>query len=293
MSRRHFLMLSVVALLTMGEDASRGGRADDQAESSQQKQIKIAVAAASDLRFVMTDLRKDFQRKNPDIAVEPTFGSSGTLFAQISNKGPFDIFLSADIQYPQKLAEQKLTVPDSLFRYAIGHLVIWVRKESALDVEKLGVKALTDPSIKKIAIANPKLAPYGRAAEAALKKLDVYDSIMDKLVLGENITQTAQFAESGAADIAVIALSLASAPAMADKGKYWKVPEEAHPVLEQGGVILKHSSQPVAARKFCDYLQSKEAQAIFKKYGFALPAVNSPAEPTTKPSTATPKAEKK
>jgi molybdate transport system substrate-binding protein len=232
---------------------------------------QIVLAAASDLRFVMTDLLQEFHKKFPEIEVKSTFGSSGTLFAQISNQGPFDVFLSADLQYPVKLAEQGLTTPDSLFRYAIGHIVLWVRKDSPLDVEAEGIKVLADPRVKKVAIANPKLAPYGRAAEAALKKLEVYDAIQDKLVLGENIAQTAQFAESGAADVAVIALSLAVAPAYADKGKYWMIPEDAYPQLEQGGVVLKNSKQQAAAKTFCEFLQSPEARVIFKKYGFVLP----------------------
>ncbi len=232
---------------------------------------RIVVAAASDLRFVMTDLQREFHKKYPEIAVEPTFGSSGTLFAQISNQGPFDVFLSADIQYPQQLAGQGLTTPDSLFRYAVGHIVLWVRKDSPLDVELLGTKILIDPRVKKVAIANPKFAPYGRATEAALKKLEVYDSIQEKLVHGENITQTAQFGESGAADVAVIALSLAVAPNMIGKGKYWMIPEDAYPQLEQGGVVLKNSRQQVAANRFCEFLQSPAAKLIFQRYGFVMP----------------------
>lgn len=235
---------------------------------------RMVIAAASDLRYVMTELQAEFRQRSPDLDVETTFGSSGTLFAQISNQAPFDLFLSADIQYPQKLAEQQLTVPDSLFQYAIGHIVLWVRKDSPLDVEQLGVKVFADPSVKKVAIANPKLAPYGKAAEAALKNLGVYDSLQDKLVLGENISQTAQFGETGAADVAVIALSLAVAPAMRDKGKYWMIPEDAYPRLEQGGVILKNSQQIPAAKAFCEFLQSPEAKVIFQKYGFVSPATN-------------------
>lgn len=232
---------------------------------------QIAVAMASDLRFVMPDLEQEFHQQYPETVIVSTFGSSGNLYAQISNHAPFDVFLSADIQYPQKLAEQRLTQPDSLFRYAIGHLVLWVRKDSPLDVEKLGIAVLADASVKKVAIANPKLAPYGRAAEAALKTLKVHDAIQDKLVLGENISQTAQFAETGAADVAVIALSIAAAPSFVGKGKYWSFPSGVHPRLEQGGVILKSTKHAVAAQEFCVFLQSKAAQSIFAKYGFGLP----------------------
>lgn len=232
---------------------------------------KIAVACASDLRFVMPELEQEFHQQHPGIVIAATFGSSGNLFAQISNSAPFDVFLSADIQYPQKLADQGLTVPDSLFRYAVGHIVVWVRKDSPLDVEKMGVEVLKDPSVKKVAIANPKLAPYGRAAEAALKSLNVYDAIHDKLVLGENISQTAQFAETGAADVAVLAMSIAVAPNFVDNGRYWKIPLDAYPRLEQGGVILKATQQAAASRDFCEFLKSKAAQTIFTKHGFVLP----------------------
>ncbi|MES2793536.1 MAG: molybdate ABC transporter substrate-binding protein [Planctomycetota bacterium] len=235
------------------------------------KTRQVAVAMASDLRFVAPELQREFERESPDIKIEPTFGSSGKLFAQISNHGPFDVFLSADIQYPQKLTEQGLTKKDSLFRYAIGHIVLWVRNDSPLPIMEQGADILKDPRLKKVAIANPKLAPYGRAAEAALKKLGLYDGIESKLVLGENIAQTAQFAESGAADAAVIGLSFAMAPEFAGKGKYWEFPADAYPQMDQGGVILEQTKEPEAAKKFCDFLKAPRAQEILKKYGFVIP----------------------
>src|SRR5262249_39922487 len=151
---------------------------------------------------------------------------------------PFDLYLSADIDYPRKLMESRLALQESEFVYAVGHLVVWVPNGSKLDLDRLGIRAVADPSVKKLAIANPKHAPYRRAAEAALKKFGIYDDVKDRLVLGENIAQTAQFVESGSADVGIIALSLALAPAMRDKGRYWTVPLDAYPRLEQGGVIL-------------------------------------------------------
>lgn len=231
----------------------------------------LIVAAASDLRFVFVELQKEFLKDHEQVDLKATFGSSGTLFAQISQQAPLDVFLSADVQYAQKLVDNKSAVPDSLFRYAVGHIVLWVRKESPLQVQELGAKALTDPEVKKVAIANPATAPYGRAAEAALKHLGLYDAVKEKLVLGDNVAQTAQFAETGAADVAIIGLSLASAPAFADKGRFWKFPSDSFPKIEQAGVILQNSKQQALAREFCEFLQSEAAQVIFRKYGFEIP----------------------
>lgn len=232
---------------------------------------ELGVAAAADLRFVLPALNKEFEASHSGVVIKPTFGASGTLFAQISNQAPFDLFLSADVQYAQKLVDNESAVSDSLFRYAVGHIVLWVRKESPLQVQDVGIKAVTDPSVKKVAIANPATAPYGRAAEAALKTLQVYDAIRDKLVLGENVAQTAQFAETGAADVAVIGLSFASAPEFAGKGRFWKFPNDSFPRIEQAGVILKHSKHQDLAREYSAFLKSEAAHAIFQKYGFEQP----------------------
>ena len=232
---------------------------------------KLVIAMASDLRFVAPEIQQEFELEAPDIALEPVFGSSGKLFAQISNQAPFDVFLSADLQYPQQLAEQGLAKQESLFRYATGHIVLWVRNDSPLAVADQGAGILRHPQFKKLAIANPRLAPYGRAAEAALKTLGLYTELQQKLVLGENVAQAAQFAESGAADAAVIGLSFATAPEFAGRGKYWKFPPELYPRIEQGGVILEQSQNLEAAQTFCVFLQSTRAQLILKRYGFGLP----------------------
>ncbi len=236
-----------------------------------EKTIKLVVAMASDLRFVAVELQQEFEQQAPEMKLEPKFGSSGELFAQISNQAPYDVFLSADMQFPQKLVEAGLTTEDSLFQYAIGHIVLWVRSDSPLPVEAQGAEILKDPQLKKLAIANPKLAPYGRAAEAALKQLGLYEGLQEKLVLGKNVAQAAQFAESGAADAAVVGLSFAMAPEFASKGKYWKFPADSYPQMDQGGVILKQTNDPVGAKKWCDFLQTPRARDIFKKYGFGLP----------------------
>ena len=232
---------------------------------------ELTVAAASDLKFALDEILAEFQKGQPDVHVKVSYGSSGNFFGQLSNKAPFDLFFSADIEYPRKLIGAGLAAKETEFQYAIGHIVVWVPNDSKLDVERLGIETVTDPSVRKIAIANPKFAPYGRAAEAALKKLGVYEQVKERLVLGENIAQTAQFVETGAADVGILALSLAMAPAMRDKGRYWPVPQDAHPPLEQGGIILSWAKDQEAARQLRAFVMADAGRAIFKKYGFALP----------------------
>jgi molybdate transport system substrate-binding protein len=231
----------------------------------------VAVPAAADLKYALDEAVVEFGKAHPEIEVKVTYGSSGNFHAQLSNKAPFDLYFSADIEYPRRLAEAGLTVPESQFLYAVGQIVVWVRNESKLDVTGRGIEALNAPAIRKIAIANPKHAPYGRAAEAALKNLGIYDQIQDRLVFGENIAQTAQFVETGAADVGIIALSLAMAPAMREKGRYWIVPPDKYPRLEQGGVILAWAKDRQAAEQLRAFVVSDQGRAILKKYGFLLP----------------------
>ena len=231
---------------------------------------EITIAAASDLNFAFREIVADYEKTTGN-HVRLSLGSSGNFFAQIQNGAPFDLYFSADIAYPKKLEEAGLTVPGSLYQYAIGRIVIWTGHESHIDVTK-GFEALREPTIKKIAIANPKHAPYGRAAVAAMEYFKVYDQVKDKLILGENISQAAQFIESGACDIGIIALSLAIAPAMKSKGTYWEVPAEAHPPLEQGAVILKSSKQQESARQFLEFIKGPHGQEVMKRYGFTVPS---------------------
>lgn len=231
---------------------------------------KVRIAAASDLRFALGEVAERFEEMHAQCKVDVVYGASGSLFAQITNKAPFDVFLSADVEYPLQLINEGVAIADSQFSYGKGRLVVWVPNDSAIDLDNLGIRALAAQDVKKIAIANPRHAPYGRAAEAALKSLDIYDEVQDRLVFGENVSQAAQLVESGAADAGVIALSLAIAPTMKTKGRYWVVPADAYPPLEQGGVVLKAAEAPEAARAFCEFLQSSEARGILKGYGFTI-----------------------
>jgi molybdate transport system substrate-binding protein len=232
---------------------------------------EVRVAAAADLKFAFDEIARSFETQNPGVTVRVTYGSSGNFFAQLSNQAPFDLYLSADREYPRKLIEQGRAIKASEFLYAVGHLVVWVPNGSRLDLDQLGIKAVVDPSVKKLAIANPRHAPYGRAAEAALKKLGVYEQVTDHLVLGDNIAQTAQFVESGSADAGILALSLAMAPPMRAKGRYWMIPLDAYPPLEQGGVILAWAQHVQAAQALRAFLTGAAGRAILKQYGFMLP----------------------
>jgi molybdate transport system substrate-binding protein len=230
---------------------------------------EITIAAASDLNFAFREIVTEYEKASGN-HVRLALGSSGNFYAQIQNGAPFDLYFSADIAYPKKLEEAGLTVPGSLYQYAVGRIVMWTGHESRIDLTQ-GFEALREPTVKKIAIANPKHAPYGRAAVAAMEYFKVYDQVKDKLILGENISQTAQFIESGACDIGIIALSLAVAPVMKSKGTYWEIPAEAHPPIEQGAVVLKSSKQQEPAKQFLAFIKGAQGQEVMKRYGFMLP----------------------
>ena len=234
----------------------------------------ITIAAASDLSFAFREIATEYENTTGN-HVRLTLGSSGNFYAQIQNGAPFDLYFSADIAYPRKLEEAGLTVPGSLYQYAVGRIVLWAGKDSHLDLSK-GLEILREPAIKKIAIANPKHAPYGRAAVAAMEHAQVYDRVKDKLVLGENISQAAQFIESGAADIGIIAMSLALAPLMQAAGQYWEIPADAHPPIEQGAVILKGAKNQERAKAFLSFVQGAEGQTMMKRYGFVIPGGTKP-----------------
>jgi len=225
----------------------------------------VNVAAASDLSFALQEVIQQFEHDTGN-QVHLTLGSSGNFYAQIVNGAPFDVFLSADMEYPKQLEEKGYAVGGSTFAYGVGRIAIWVPSRSTLDIEKLGIRVLLDSSIRKVAIANPAHAPYGRAAVAALKKAGLYDSVKSKLVLGENISQAAQFVESGAADAGIIAVSIAFSAPMRETGRYWVIPADMHPPLEQGAVLLRHAG--MSGKAFHQWLRRPEAQRILQKYGF-------------------------
>ena len=238
--------------------------------SAQSPPKEINVAAAADLSSALKDVADNFQ-KQTGVQVKLSFGASGALTQQIHNGAPFDVFFSADMDYPRQLIAAGEVDSASLYEYAIGKLVLWAPIDSPLDLEHKGMSVLVDPSVKKISMANPQHAPYGRAAVAALKHAGLYDQVQDRLVLGENISQAAQFVESGNAQAGFVALAHAIAPAMQGKGKYWQIPTDAYPTLDQGVVIITHSQHKNEAQAFIEFIKTKESQAVLQRYGFTLP----------------------
>jgi len=229
----------------------------------------LAVAAASDLQAALPAIAAQFE-KDTGQPVRLTLGSSGNFFAQIQNGAPFDVFLSADIDYPKRLEGSGQAERGSLYQYARGRLVLWTRRDSGIEVRR-GLAVLTDARVRRIAIANPEHAPYGRAAVAALRHEWLYERVRGKFVFGENISQAAQFAESGSADVGVLALALALSPALKSSGTYVDIPESWYPPIEQAAVVLASSRQKALARQFIDYLKRADTGRILQSYGFALP----------------------
>lgn len=230
----------------------------------------LRVAAAADLQFAMNDLAGHYEKQS-GVKVAVSYGSSGNFRTQIENGAPFDLFFSADVQYPKMLISAGLADGDTLYVYARGRLVLWAPAEANLHLTEKGLAALTDARVAKIAIANPEHAPYGKAAVAALQKGGVFEAVRSKLVYGENISQAAQFAQSGSAQVGILALSLTYAESMKG-GERWEVPESLYPPLEQAAVVIHASANKPSARAFLEYVKSADGKAILANYGFTLDA---------------------
>jgi molybdate transport system substrate-binding protein len=230
---------------------------------------RLAIAAASDLQTALPQVVDAFERQATATATV-SFGSSGTLFAQIQNGAPFDLFFSADVEYPRRLIAGGTADAGSLYEYARGRLVLWTRRDSGIDVSG-GLDALASRRIRRIAIANPAFAPYGSAAMAALRAATRDDGIEKKIVRGENIAQTAQLVDSGNADVGLIALSLALGPALRARGVYVEVPASLHPPIEQAAVVVSASKNKALAAEFLAFLRRPESQALLARLGFSHP----------------------
>jgi molybdate transport system substrate-binding protein len=232
----------------------------------------LRVAAASDLQAVLPGLVARFEQQTGR-RVAVTYGSSGNFFSQIRSGAPFDVFLSADVDYPRRLEQEGVIARGSVTRYAIGRLVLWTRTDSGVDLRR-GFDALTAPAVRRIAIANPEHAPYGRAAVAAMRAAGVYDRLKARLVLGENIAQAAQFAQSGNADVGIIALSLTRATTLRTTGTFVEVPAALHPPLEQGAGIVRATRNAELATRFVALLAVPESAAHLQSWGFEVPAAS-------------------
>lgn len=229
----------------------------------------ISIAAASDLVHCLEELNAAFKQAHPQGDLKASIGSSGNFFAQIQNGAPFDVFLSADVQYPQALIKAGLADSSSMAIYAIGRIVLWTVKPD-LEVSR-GLQILRDTKVQKFAIANPEHAPYGRAAKAALEHYKLWQPLQAKIVLGDNIAQTAQFVQTGNVDAGIVALSFVVSPKLANTGKFYEIPEDAYARLEQAAVLTKHGTNNPLAETYLAFIRSAEARTIFNRYGFRLP----------------------
>lgn len=260
MKRRVFLSAVLGLALTLGAQLR-----------AQTGPTPVAIAAAGDLRGVLEEIKTVFEAKHPAVQLQLSYGASGSLTAQIQQGAPFDVFLAADTGFPEQVQKAGLTTPEAPFPYATGSLTLWVRKDLNLDPGKDGLKILLNPSVKKVSTANPQVAPYGRAGEAALRQAGLYDAVKSRLVFADNIAQAAQFLQAGSAEAGLISFSQASNPALQKTGVIWRIPSEAYPPLRQAGVILKRTSSLEQARAFRAFLIGPEGQAILAKHGFGKP----------------------
>ncbi len=227
---------------------------------------KITIAAASDLKFALDEIVVLFNKAHPADRVETIYGSSGKFQAQIRQGAPFDLYFSADIAYPRALQAEGFSASEAQ-PYAVGRIILWSTER---DAGNMTLTDLADSSIQKIAIANPKHAPYGKRAEEALKAAGIWEKVEAKLVYGENVAQTAQFVQSGNAQVGIIALSLGLSPALAKQGGHALIPDHLHQPLEQGFIITQRAANNPLARTFASFMLGKEARAIMIRYGFVL-----------------------
>lgn len=226
----------------------------------------LRIAAAADLRYALDSLLVLFAAQSPAVSMAVTYGSSGKFYEQISHGAPFAIFFSADTHYPQQLQAQGLTLAAPV-PYATGQLVLWSK---TLDPAARGMATLLDPRLRKLALANPTHAPYGQRAVEVLRHYQLYDRLRPRLVYGENIAQTANYAASGAAEAGLIALALALSPELRAQGRYFLIPQSAYTPLAQCYVVLKGAGQHPAAARFAAFVASAPARAVLRAYGFHL-----------------------
>ncbi|MEK6299109.1 MAG: molybdate ABC transporter substrate-binding protein [Acidobacteriota bacterium] len=231
---------------------------------SASKNAVLTVSAASDLTPAFQELGKLFEQQNGTKVVF-NFGSTGQLTQQIEQGAPVDLFAAANVSFIAGLEQKGLIIPETKALYAQGRLTIWTRKDSLLRLDR--VEDLAGPEVKRVAIANPEHAPYGMAAREALKRAGVWEAVSPKLVFGENISQTFQFAESGNVDAAIVALSLSI-----NSDGLWKlIPPELHDPLNQTLAVIKGAKNEAAARKFAEFINAPEGRRVMRRYGFVLP----------------------
>jgi len=240
------------------------------ADAASPSPARLTIAAAANLKAAAEELKLAFEAGQPGVEVALTLGASGTFFAQLQNGAPFDLFLSADREYPAKLVAAGLARQADERVYAIGKLAAWLPPGSTLDLEVKGLAAIAAPGVRRIAMANPAVAPFGRATEAALRASGIYEAVRERLVLGTSVAQAAQFATTGAADVAFLPYALTLGKELAG-GRAYLVPEALHPRIEQSGVVLSGAPEAGLARRFLAFLTGEPGRAILAKHGYGLP----------------------
>ncbi|HTN93262.1 MAG TPA: molybdate ABC transporter substrate-binding protein [Gallionella sp.] len=246
-------LLALVFLLAAGQTA----RAEE----------KLTIAAAADLQFALEEIIVSFRHIDPAARIETIYGSSGKFSTQIRQGAPYDLYFSADIAYPRELESEGYAASKAQ-PYAVGRIVLWSQSR---DARAMTLADLADPAIHKIAIANPRHAPYGKRAEEALRSAGVWEKVEPKLVYGEDIAQTAQYVQSGNAQVGILALSLARSPQLAKQGSYVLISDRLHQPLLQGYIITRRAADNPLAQAFSRFMSGKEARTIMARYGFALP----------------------
>lgn len=226
----------------------------------------LNIAAAADLRFAMDQIVLLFKSSHPGAQIETSYGSSGQFSTQIRQGAPYDVFFSADSDYPRALKAEGYSASE-VQTYGIGRIVLWGLSRNT---GTLTLQDLRDSGIRKIAIANPGHAPYGKRAEQALRAAGVWEEVKSRLVYGENIAQAAQYVQSGNAQVGILALSLALSPELGRQGSYALIPEQLYQPLVQGFIITRRAANNPLAHEFALFVAGKEARAIMTHYGFAL-----------------------
>jgi molybdate transport system substrate-binding protein len=230
---------------------------------------KVSVAAAANLSFALEALDAEFEKEHPEVAVTSMTGASGDIVAQVEHGAPYDVFLSADLHFPQVLIAAGHADPKSLTTFAVGQLVLWTTREG-LDLSDVAA-TVRNPAVQKLAIANVTTAPFGRAAKQALEKLGAWADAQPKLVVGESISQTTQFVATGNADAGFVALSVVLAPRLKGKGHFVEIPAALYDPLDQGALVTAQGAANPAAGQYVAFLHSSEARAILTTFGYRIP----------------------
>jgi molybdate transport system substrate-binding protein len=229
----------------------------------------LSVAAASDLTYCMDDLATGFRRESPGVQVKVAIEASGTLFKQLKNGAGYDVFLSSDMAYPAKLIAETGAVASSLAPFAVGRVALWT-VDPRFDLRQ-GMRVLTDSRLTRLAIANPDVAPFGRAAKAALESHGFWDAVRGKLVLGTNVAQATKLVQGGQAEIGIVSMSIVLSPKFKGIGHYYLIPDTGVPPIEHGAVITAHGKANPAAARFLAFLQTPAGREILYRHGFGLP----------------------